>query len=90
MGATRYRIPDHVFSTGHGPALVMMNLATDEYFSLNEVGRRCWSLLADGCGSDEVASQVSAEFATPLPRVQDAVERLMTDLQAAGLIVPTN
>ena len=64
-----------------------MNLATNRIFELNETGARIWELLADG--SPAPADTISAEFSIDRPAAAAAIERLIQELQAAGLLKST-
>lgn len=46
--ATRLSIPDHVLSREAGDETVLLNLDSEEYFGLEDVGSRLWALLEQG------------------------------------------
>ena len=67
-----------------GDGTVLVNLATNAIFELNETGGRIWALLTEGCPA--LADTISAEFGIDRSVAAEAVDRLLQQLQAAGLV----
>ena len=42
--------------------VIILDLETSDYFSLNEVGTRIWELLQEGKDEDSVAEVIEAEY----------------------------
>lgn len=82
----KLRVPEDVVWRDLGEEVVILNLATGIYFSLNKVGRRIWSLIAEQAGSDEVVSKVAQEFEADTSRIQDDFDSLVRELEAEGLV----
>jgi hypothetical protein len=74
----------HVVSRRVGDGTVLVHLATNGIFELNETGARIWELLTEGCPTP--ADTISAEFGIDRSIAMDAIDRLMQQLQAAGLV----
>ena len=74
----------HVVSRRVGDGTVLVHLATNSIFELNETGARIWELLTQGCTTP--ADTISAEFGVDRSVAADAVDRLVQQLQAAGLV----
>ena len=74
----------NVVSRRVGDGTVLVNLATNGIFELNETGARIWELVTEGCPA--LADTISAEFSIDRPAAASAVDRLIQELQAAGLL----
>ena len=66
---------------------VLLDLKSEEYFGLNEVGTRVWQLLASGLDSDQIVRQIECEFLVDIETARRDVAALLADLRRAGLIV---
>jgi hypothetical protein len=86
----RYKLPQHVVSVRHGPDTVLLDLRQNLYFSLNEVGGRCWALFADDHSIDQVITTLAGEYEMPSVDVRIDVERLAKELEASGLVERTD
>jgi hypothetical protein len=64
----------------------LLNLKTYVYYSLNEVGAFVWALLAEPMSFDDLVERVAAEFDAPRERIAQDLERLVAQLDAAGLV----
>lgn len=69
---------------GEGSAL--LNLRTNIYYSLNEVGAFVWSALAEPVTFQRLVERVSAEFDAPDDQVEQDLARLVVMLDQAGLV----
>jgi hypothetical protein len=69
--------------------LVLLDPQTQEMFSLNETGCAVWRLLP-GRTLREVAEAVSGRFEATRAEAEADVEALVTQLLAAGLLLPAD
>lgn len=64
----------------------LLNLKTYVYYSLNEVGAFVWDALAEPIAFAALVERVAAEFDAPRGQVAQDLARLVTQLEAAGLV----
>ena len=67
-----------------GSALLTMRTYT--YYSLNEVGAFVWAAMAEPVAFSRLVEQVCAAFDAPRAQVEPDLARLVTQLDAAGLV----
>jgi hypothetical protein len=77
--------PGAVSRGGEGEALVL-DLASDRFFRLDEVGTRVWSLIAGGSTLQRIVASLVAEFDVEAERAHEDTERLIGELAALGLV----
>ena len=66
--------------------VVLLNMASQRYFGLNEVGARMWQLLLESGNVDTVTDRLRETYdADPLTLRAD-LERLVGELVGAGLL----
>jgi len=65
---------------------VLLNLANESYFGLDEVGTRIWQVLAETSSLPDVVTRLLAEYDVAPEQLRDDVERLVTQLADAGLV----
>ncbi len=64
---------------------VVLHHATAQYFGLNEVGTRVWSLLADGASIEELSQGLAREYGLAPERIQGDLLPFLRELLATGL-----
>lgn len=69
-----------------GGEVVILDLASGEYFGLNAVGARAWQLLGEGKTLGDVCAALAMEYDMTPDEVQPDVLRLAEDLDARHLI----
>ncbi|WP_374248646.1 PqqD family protein [Thermomonas sp.] len=77
---------NHVLSQDGDNQAVLLDLAGERYFGLNQVGTRIWQLLGETPSLPDVHARLCAEFDAPPERIQQDLLALVEQLQAAGLI----
>ena len=70
-----------------GDTMVLLDLHSDKYFGLPNVGARIWTLLGQGSTVTEVAAAVAAEYEVSVAEARKDVDRLADELVAAGLLL---
>jgi len=79
------RLDEVLFQNLDGEA-VLLDLASETYFGLNEVGTRIWQLIETAPPLSEVLSTLCAEFEADAERIEDDLLALVGDLSKAGLV----
>lgn len=64
---------------------VLLDLASETYFGLNEVGTRVWELLESSRSLGEIATLLQSEYEVESARAESDVLDLATRLIEAGL-----
>ena len=70
----------------HGEA-VLLDLASERYFGLNQVGARIWALCSQGQTQGAVLEALEAEFEVGREQLEADLARLLSQLLEAGLLV---
>ena len=65
---------------------VLLDLASEQYFGLDEVGTRVWQLLNKGQSLDEIVNALVAEYEVERERLEEDVRALLGSLMEAGLV----
>jgi hypothetical protein len=69
-----------------GDSVVLVNLSNNEIYELNPTGARALELIQTGAGRDQLVDQLAAEFAADRSTISGDVDRLVSELEQAGLI----
>ena len=65
---------------------VLLDLASEQYFGLDEVGTRIWALLNEGRSVGEMVEALLGEYAVGREQLEADVRELLGALMDAGLI----
>ena len=84
--SSRANRSDEVLAQEVGNEVVLLDLASEQYFGLDPVGARIWELLADGPMLKDICYRLSQEFDAPPTQIQTDLLALVRQLSAAGLI----
>jgi hypothetical protein len=68
-------------------ALVVLQVESGHYYSLDGVGERIWELLTQGQTLGAVAQILSAEYDAPLAQIRQDVEELTEELSRERLLL---
>ncbi len=85
-GATRFAPAPHVTSAVHGAATALLDMRTERYYTLGEVGSRIWALLASGRSVDDIARRLGEEFDASEATIDADLRALLARLEGAALI----
>lgn len=77
--------PEVLFRELDGEA-VMLDLETERYYGLDEVGTRIWQLFAENGETEAVIAQMLAEYEVDEERLREDLAVLLGELAEAGLI----
>lgn len=81
------RIPDTTLSTDLHGGGVLLNLATGEYYGLDEVAMDMWRSL-EACGSVEAArGRLLAEYDVEAPALEHDLRAFVATLVQRGLVL---
>ena len=84
--AKEITISDGVLHQQLDAETVLLQLNTETYFGLDEVGTRVWQLLSEHRTVDPILAALVAEYEVDEGTLRDDVRRLLGELAAAGLI----
>lgn len=79
---------DKVVVTSLGEGLALLNLTTNEYFSLNDVGAFVWGVLQTARRRREVVGAVMEAYDVAESECLADVDRLLEELRHAALAAP--
>ena len=83
---TRIEISDGVLFRELQGEAVLLDLGSQRYFGLNEVGTRAWQLLQEHGEVEAVAATLLAEFEVEPTQLRQDLDELLGNLEQAGLI----
>ena len=83
---SRITVPDTVLFRELEGELVLLNLSTGVYFSLDPVGTRLWQCLQGQRGLTQTCARLVEEFDVDQARLEQDVLRFVSDLRAHGLL----
>lgn len=66
---------------------ILINLADGMYYSMDLAGGYVWTLIEKEASLDDIAASVSAHYDVDTAVARQDIERLVTQLLAAGLVV---
>jgi len=82
----RVQIPAHVASRLVEGGVVLFNAETGQYFALDDVGTRVWSLLTTSADLQSVYDGLLAEYDVAPDTLRRDLDALIESLQSRGLI----
>ena len=85
LASTATRSPD-VMAQDVGGEAVLLDLASEQYFGLDPVGTRIWTLLADAPALEWVHATLCNEFDAEPSRIEADLLALVRQLADAGLV----
>lgn len=82
----RFRANDDVLFQPVDNELVLLDLKSQRYYGLDDVGARIWQLLLELGSTDKVADRICEEYDADRDRVISDVEVMVEDFLAQGLV----
>lgn len=82
----RVEIPEDVLTREIDGELVLLDLRSEKYFGLDEVGARFWAALAEHGTVHDARRALLEEFEVEPGRLERDLTRLLDELQAHGLV----
>jgi hypothetical protein len=86
-GASRFKHAGQVSWRRVDDEVVILNLTTSAYFSLNESGALIWEKLGEGLPLDEVHDAICRKFTVAAPQARQDLEDLAAHLLEKKLLV---
>ncbi len=83
-------ISDQVISQEVSGETVLLDLESESYFGLDEVGTRVWQLLNEDGNLQYVLDTMLEEFEVDKDTLESDLSELLNNLQTAGLIAMTD
>ena len=80
------RLSDQVMFQNLEGESVLLDLASESYFGLNEVGARVWELIDGTRSLDDIHRVLVAEYDADEAAVREDLARLTSELSERGLI----
>jgi hypothetical protein len=77
---------ERVIGRNLGSASVLVNLATNDIFELNDTGGRVWDLFGRTSSPRDVAMMLTEEFDLDLDAAEIEVASLVARLESVGLV----
>jgi hypothetical protein len=69
---------------------VILDLDSENYFGLNEVGTRIWQLLGEGRNTADIEQMLAAEYDVDEKQLRQDIDELLQQLLEAGLVSPVH
>ena len=88
-GSTMLRMPDTVSMRTVRDEVVMLDMASEQYYGLNAVGACVLEAVISGADLDGAITAVIDRFDAPEDRIRVDVLGLVEDLVATGLLIVT-
>lgn len=83
---SKISIPDDVVFRDFSGEMVLLNLATGNYFGLDAVGSRMWSLLKAHREIEPLIHELSQEYDVPEARLRSDLDTFVRQLVERGLL----
>ena len=80
------RPAEHVIARPVLGEMVLLDVATEQYLAVNEVGSRIWELLAGGATVDETVATLSGEYRIDPAVLTADVEEFVGRLLSLGVV----
>jgi len=86
----RVQISDSVLYHALDGGIVLLNMTSEQYYGLDDIGKRMWELLLELGNVTEVVERLAAEFDVDRARLQADLAVLVDKLMKAGLLSPAS
>jgi hypothetical protein len=83
-------IPDSVLYQELEEEAVLLNMANQQYYGLNDVGAQMWRSLAQAGSIAEAEERLMEMYEIEQPALRSDLEALIRDLLKAGLLTPAD
>lgn len=90
LSRTRVSVPDHVITRAVGGSTVILDVNSGRSFTLDAVGSRVWTLLAETGSAQQTRDALLAEFAVEPADLERDLEALIVQLADGRLIELTD
>lgn len=80
------RVPNHVMARQVGEELVILNLHSEQYYGLDEVGASMWLAMENCPTLHEALESLASEYDVEVEQLKQDLGDLLAKLTAEGLI----
>ena len=84
---TRIRTPEHVIAQQVEDASVLLSMATETYYGIDDVGTRMWHALSSAQTVGEATTLLLREFDVSQEQLEGDLHRLVGQLVENGLLL---
>lgn len=84
--AASMTVPGHILFQEVAGNAALLNLDTETYFGLDEVGTRMWQAMEQAASIGEAAAALTEVYDASLETLQNDIVQLVLDLQKNGLV----
>lgn len=88
--AARIEVPEHVLFQEVTGNSALLNLNTETYYGLDEIGTRMWEVLGEAASVAAAAETLAGEYDAPVETIRTDLVELVADLHARGLVTLSN
>jgi Coenzyme PQQ synthesis protein D (PqqD) len=88
MGAKLYVKPNNVLVQAIDNEMILLNLESEFYFALDDVGARFWDVLQAADSLEQALDVLEAEYDVDRDTLSQDLESFLTKLQSSGLLQP--
>jgi hypothetical protein len=81
-----FRVPEEVLFQEVSGETVLLDLESESYFGLDEIGTRVWLLLNEGKSVGQMVDVLLEEYEVERATLEGDVDELLGELAEAGLI----
>ena len=82
----KFSIPGDVLFQDVSGETVLLDMDSEQYFGLDEVGTRIWAMLNEGRAAGQIVDMLLEEYEVERVSLEADVNELLTSLLEAGLI----
>jgi coenzyme PQQ synthesis protein D (PqqD) len=83
---TRIRVSDHVLFQEIDGECVLLNMSSEQYFGLDDVGTRFWQLLVEEGDPAKVLTQMGSVYDIDEASLRADLAKLLEQLSSEGLV----
>ncbi len=83
----KYQIPNTVFVQEVDNEVILLDTLSQEYFSLNEVGKYILDLILENLTHEEIVEELSQAYEVDKSQIQTDLSTFIKALQEKGLII---
>ncbi len=87
MPDRKLRPRDDVIAEGTSDVCLLVDIATQDIFELNETAWRIWQLVAEGVSEEAVVGKLLEEYEASEEEIRECVSESIDELLELGLIV---
>ena len=84
----RYSIPEGILYQELPGEAVVLNIATAEYFHLNDVGQTAWALIRSGTDRESIAAKLNDEYEASADQIRTDLDTFLNRMVELKLLLP--